>query len=51
MLARACGCQHALPHQLYELTTPPRVRFSATLGEESEIEVALVYAVSATPEY
>src|SRR5215207_11326459 len=27
---------------LYELRTPPKVRFSATLGEQPEVEVALV---------
>jgi hypothetical protein len=35
------GGQLAPPPALYELTTP-RMRFSATLGEEQEVEVELI---------
>ncbi len=33
---------HALPSTLYELDDAPKVRFSATVGEGPEVELALV---------
>jgi hypothetical protein len=35
------------PHQLYEPTTSPRSSFCATLGEEPEVEVALLKQIGA----